>query len=58
MPLLASTITAAVVGYLSIWFLIAFLRKNSTGIFIVYRVIVGAAILIALWFGFLNPTVN
>ncbi len=58
MPLLAATITAAVVGYLSIWFLIAFLRKNSTGIFIVYRLILGSAILIALWFGFLNPTVN
>ncbi|MCC6327607.1 MAG: undecaprenyl-diphosphatase UppP [Acidobacteria bacterium] len=58
MPLLAATITAAIVGYLSIWFLIAFLRKNSTGIFIVYRLILGAAILVALWFGFVNPTVN
>ncbi len=58
MPLLAATITAAIVGYLAIWFLIAFLRKNSTGIFIVYRLILGTAILIALWFGFVNPTVN
>lgn len=58
MPLLASAVTAAVVGYLSIWFLIAFLRKNSTGIFIIYRIILGTAILIALGFGFLNPTVN
>lgn len=51
------TLVAGIVGYLSIWFLLAFLRKNSTAIFIIYRIIVGAAILGALWFGYLSPQV-
>lgn len=54
-PLLAGTISAAIVGYLSIWFLIAFLRKNSTMIFIVYRVVLGTVILVLLWQGVLSP---
>ena len=54
-PLLAGTISAAIVGYLSIWFLIAFLRKNSTMIFIVYRIVLGAVILVLLWQGVLSP---
>ncbi len=52
------TIVAGVVGYLSIWFLLAFLKKNSTLIFIIYRVIVGTVILILLWKGILDPLVN
>ena len=51
-------IVAGVVGYFSIWFLLAFLRKNSTMIFIVYRIVVGTAILIALWFGVINPVLG
>lgn len=51
-------IVAGIVGYLSIWFLLAFLRKNSTLIFIVYRIVVGTAILIALWFGVVNPALG
>ena len=51
------TLVAAVVGYLSIWFLLAFLRKNSTAIFIIYRIIVGTVILILLWQGVLSPLV-
>jgi undecaprenyl-diphosphatase len=50
-------LAAAIVGYLSIWFLLAFLRKNSTAVFIIYRIIVGAAILILLWLGYLSPQV-
>lgn len=55
MPLLVGTIVAGVVGYLSIWFLIAFLRKRSTAIFIVYRLVLGTVILILLWQGLLSP---
>jgi undecaprenyl-diphosphatase len=51
------TVVAGVVGYLSIWFLLAFLRKNSTAIFIVYRIVVGSAILLLLWQGYLSPLV-
>ena len=54
-PLLVGTIVSGIVGYLSIWFLLAFLRKNSTAIFIAYRIIVGLAILILIWQGIINP---
>ena len=55
LPLLAGTIAAGIVGYLSIWFLISFLKKHSTGIFIVYRLILGTVILLLLWKGVLSP---
>lgn len=54
-PLLGGTIAAAIVGYLSIWFLIEFLRRNSTMIFIVYRIALGAVILVLLGLGVLSP---
>lgn len=58
MPLLAGTIVAGIVGYLAIWFLIAFLRRNSTAIFVIYRIILGIVLLGSLYFGLINPTVN
>ena len=57
-PLIVGTIVAGIIGYLSIWFLIAFLRKNSTAIFIVYRVILGTVLLVLLWQGVLSPVIN
>ncbi|CAN5573671.1 undecaprenyl-diphosphate phosphatase [soil metagenome] len=57
MPLFVATVVSAVVGYLAIWFLIAFLRKRSTAIFIVYRLILGSVILVLLWQGFLTPQI-
>ncbi|MEO8071640.1 MAG: undecaprenyl-diphosphate phosphatase [Acidobacteriota bacterium] len=51
------TVVAGIVGYLSIWFLLAFLRKNSTAVFIIYRIVVGAAILILIWQGVINPQI-
>lgn len=56
-PLIVGTIVAAIVGYLSIYFLLAFLKKNSTTIFIVYRLILGATILGLLWFGVISPQI-
>lgn len=56
-PLIVGTIVAGIVGYLSIWFLLAFLKKRSTAVFIIYRIIVGVIILILLWRGVLNPQV-
>lgn len=56
-PLIVGTIVSGVVGYLSIWFLLAFLRKNSTAIFIIYRIVVGGVILILIWQGVINPQV-
>ncbi len=55
--LAVGTLAAGVVGYLSIWFLLAFLRKRSTGIFIIYRLIVGVVILVLLWKGVIDPHV-
>lgn len=55
--LAVGTVVAGIVGYLSIWFLLAFLRKRSTGIFIAYRIIVGAAILVALYMGYISAQV-
>lgn len=52
--LVVATIVSGAVGYASIWFLLRFLRTHSTGVFIVYRVIVGAAILVALAAGYVS----
>ena len=57
-PLLVGTIVAGVVGYVSIWFLLAFLRKNSTAIFVIYRIILGIVILVLLWLGVISPVVH
>ena len=57
-PLIVGTVVAGIVGYLSIWFLLAFLRRNTTAFFIIYRVIVGAVILILLWRGIIDPVVS
>ena len=52
--LIVATVVSGIVGYASIWFLLRFLRTHSTGVFIVYRVIVGGAILFALWKGYIS----
>ncbi len=57
-PLIVGTIVAGIVGYLSIWFLISFLKKHSTGIFIGYRIILGIVILVLLWQGVIDPVVK
>lgn len=55
--LLVATIVSGVVGYASIWFLLRFLRTHSTGVFIIYRVIVGGLILAALSAGYISATI-
>ena len=52
--LAVATVVSGVVGYASIWFLLRYLRTHSTGVFIVYRVIVGAVILAALAAGYIS----
>ena len=56
-PLLVGTIVSGIVGYLSIWFLLAFLRKYSTAIFIIYRIILGITILALVWWQIISPQV-
>ncbi len=55
--LAVATAMSGIVGYASIWFLLRFLRRHSTGVFIVYRVIVGGLILVALWAGYLSASI-
>jgi len=54
-PLVVATIVSGLVGYASIWFLLRFLREHSTGVFIAYRLVVGALILALLIAGAVNP---
>jgi undecaprenyl-diphosphatase len=49
--LAVGTLVSGIVGYLSIWFLLRFLKTHTTGVFIGYRLIVGGAILIMLFSG-------
>jgi undecaprenyl-diphosphatase len=43
--LAVATVVAGVVGYLSIAFLISYLRRNSTNVFVIYRLIAGLVVL-------------
>jgi undecaprenyl-diphosphatase len=53
--LVVATVVSGVVGYAAIAFLIAFLRNHSTGVFIVYRIFLGAVLLILLARGVVSP---
>jgi len=55
--LVVATVVSGIVGYASIWFLLRFLRTHSTGVFIVYRVVVGGLILLALWWGYISASI-
>jgi undecaprenyl-diphosphatase len=57
-PLVVGTIVSGIVGYLSIWFLLAYLRRNTTTVFIVYRLILGTVLLILLYNGVISPVIN
>jgi undecaprenyl-diphosphatase len=54
LPLIVATIVSGLVGYASIWFLLRYLRTHSTGVFIVYRLVVGAVILFSLLGGYIS----
>jgi len=58
LPLIVATVVSGLVGYASIWFLLRYLRTHSTGVFIAYRVIVGAAIIVALLGGYISAGVS
>ncbi|PKL84208.1 MAG: undecaprenyl-diphosphatase UppP [Ignavibacteriae bacterium HGW-Ignavibacteriae-3] len=53
--MLAGTIASALLGYISIEFLLRYLKKNTTFVFIVYRIMVGAVILILIGRGLILP---
>ena len=56
-PLVVATIVSGIVGYASIWFLLRYLRTHTTGVFIIYRMIVGGLILLALSVGYISGNV-
>lgn len=53
--MLVATIVAGLSGYWSIAFLIRYLRTRSTRLFIIYRLLLGGGILLAIFFGDLKP---
>ena len=53
--LIVATIAAAVSGYLTIAFLLNYLKKNSTHVFIYYRIALGIAIITLLTTNIINP---
>lgn len=53
--LVLATVAAFISGYLAIDFLLKFLRKNSTFIFVFYRIILGVTILGLIGFSIIKP---
>jgi undecaprenyl-diphosphatase len=53
--LAVGTIVSGIVGYLSIWLLLRFLRTHTTGVFIGYRLILGGILLIMLFTSRIAP---
>ncbi len=53
--LIVATIVSAISGYLAIDFLLKFLKKNSTFVFIYYRIALGVLILVLLYSHLINP---
>jgi len=55
LTLVIATVASAISGYLTIGFLLKFLRSNSTFVFVFYRIIIGAAIILMVWNNVINP---
>jgi undecaprenyl-diphosphatase len=53
--LIASTLVAGISGYMAIDFLLKFLKKNTTYVFIAYRIILGIIILTLLFNNIIQP---
>lgn len=50
-----ATIVSGIFGYLSIEFLLRYLRKKSTFIFIIYRIVIGIIIFLMIYNGVIKP---
>jgi undecaprenyl-diphosphatase len=53
--LIVATLVSAVSGYMAIDFLLKFLKKNSTFVFIFYRIVLGVLILFLLYSNIIKP---
>lgn len=50
-----ATVVAALSGYWSIAFLLRYLRTRTTRVFVIYRLLLGGAILLGVWLNYLTP---
>ncbi|PYR68249.1 MAG: UDP-diphosphatase, partial [Acidobacteria bacterium] len=50
-PFIAGILSAGVVGYLAIAFLMRYLQTHTTYLFVCYRIALGIAVLLAIWTG-------
>jgi undecaprenyl-diphosphatase len=53
--LIVSTLVAGICGYIAIDFLLKFLKKNTTFVFIIYRIVLGIIILTLLFNNIIQP---
>jgi undecaprenyl-diphosphatase len=47
-PFVVGIASAALSGFAAIWFVLAYLKRNNFNLFVIYRIIVGVAILILI----------
>jgi undecaprenyl-diphosphatase len=47
-PFLAGIVSAAASGFVAIWFTLAYLKRHNFNLFVVYRIVVGVAVLILI----------
>lgn len=55
LALVVAVLVSGIVGYLSIEFLLRYLRSHSTNLFIVYRIVLGLGILLLIHLQYLQP---
>jgi undecaprenyl-diphosphatase len=55
MNLVVATVVAGISGYASIAFLLSYLKKHTTSIFIIYRIAAGVSVLLLVSAGLLQP---
>ena len=48
MPFLVGMISAALSGLVAIWFVLAYLKRHNFNLFVLYRIVVGVAVLILI----------
>jgi undecaprenyl-diphosphatase len=48
MPFAVGIVSAAVSVFAAIWFVLAYLKRNNFNLFVIYRIVVGVAILILI----------
>ena len=53
--LIIATVVSGISGYLAIDFLLKFLKKNTTFVFVFYRIALGLLILFLLYSNIINP---